>query len=194
MNDVITYWNRGAEELYGWKKNEAIGNVIHELMETIFPVPLKEINETLLSSDRWEGELLHKKRDGTTVVAASRWSLQRDEQGSPVAILETNNDITERQRARRSSAAQRNLSVRSAKTDARGSWGYDPAIRKTTYWSEEMFRIYGLVPQHPIPETEGSLRLVHPEIPTVLAKLWKGPFATKLISRQITGWCFRTER
>jgi C4-dicarboxylate-specific signal transduction histidine kinase len=68
-------------------------------MQTIFPAPLEEINTGLLSTGRWEGELIHTKRDGTQVVVASRWSLQRDEQGNPMAILETNNDITERKRA-----------------------------------------------------------------------------------------------
>ena len=99
MNDVITYWNRGAEELYGWKTEEAIGKVTHQLTRTIFPEPLEEINKRLLNTGRWEGELIHTKRDGAQVVVASRWSLQRDEQGNPIAILETNNDITERRRA-----------------------------------------------------------------------------------------------
>jgi PAS domain S-box-containing protein len=99
MNDVITYWNRGAAELYGWTREEAVGQVSHDLMRTVFPAPLEEINEQLLRTGRWEGELVHTKRDGAQVVVASRWSLQRDAQGEPVAILETNNDITERRRA-----------------------------------------------------------------------------------------------
>jgi PAS domain S-box-containing protein len=99
LSDVITYWNRGAEELYGWEKEEAVGQVSHRLTQTIFPAPLEEINEELLGTGRWEGELTHTKRDGTQVVVASRWSLQRDERANPVAILETNNDITERRRA-----------------------------------------------------------------------------------------------
>ena len=99
MNDVISYWNRGAEELYGWTREEAIGQVTHKLMQTIFPVPLAEINTELRRTGRWEGELVHMKRDGTQVVVASRWSLQVDELGNPAAILETNNDITERRQA-----------------------------------------------------------------------------------------------
>jgi PAS domain S-box-containing protein len=99
MNDVITYWNRGAEELYGWTNQEAVGQVSHQLMRTIFPEPLDEINTNLLRTGRWEGELIHTTRDGTRVVAASRWSLQRDEGGNPTAILETNNNITERKQA-----------------------------------------------------------------------------------------------
>jgi PAS domain S-box-containing protein len=99
MHDLITYWNRGAEELYGWTSQEAIGQVSHQLMQTTFPAPLDDINVELFRTGRWEGELTHTIRDGKQVVVASRWSLQRDEQGNPAAILETNNNITDRKRA-----------------------------------------------------------------------------------------------
>ena len=70
-----------------------------EVTKTVFPAPLGDINRTLLATGRWEGQLVHSRRDGTQVVVASRWASQRDAQGHPVAILETNNDITEQQRA-----------------------------------------------------------------------------------------------
>ncbi len=98
-NDVITYWNRGAEELYGWTKAEAIGAVSHTLMRTVFPAPLDQIMAELTRTGRWEGELVHTRRDGTSVVVASRWSLRRAAPGHSPAILETNNDMTERKRA-----------------------------------------------------------------------------------------------
>ncbi|MDB5561106.1 MAG: domain S-box, partial [Hyphomicrobiales bacterium] len=101
MHDVITYWNQGAEQLYGWTGGEAIGKVSHELTRTIFPAPVERINAELLRTGRWEGELVHSKRDGTQVVVASRWALQREERGNPIAILETNNDVTERKAAER---------------------------------------------------------------------------------------------
>jgi PAS domain S-box-containing protein len=98
MSDVITYWNRGAQELYGWTAEQATGKHAHQLLQTAFPAPIEEIRAELLRTDRWEGELEKTKGDGIRVVVASRWSLRRNEQGRPVAILETNNDITERKR------------------------------------------------------------------------------------------------
>jgi two-component system sensor kinase FixL len=99
LHDVITYWNRGAEELYGWRKREALGRVSHQLMQTIFPQPLEEIMAELRGTGHWEGELVHTRKDGTQVIVTSRWSVQRDAQGRLMAVLETNNDISERKRA-----------------------------------------------------------------------------------------------
>ncbi len=96
MDSVITYWNRGAQEFYGWTVEEAIGKSSHELLKTVFPVPMDELSGELLRTGRWEGELRHTKADGTKVVVASRWALQRDELEQPIAVLETNNDITVR--------------------------------------------------------------------------------------------------
>ena len=138
MDDVITYWNRGAEELYGWTREEALGKVSHQLTQTISPSPLAGIKAELLRTGRWEGELVHTKQDGTQVVVASRWSLQRDELGRPVAILETNNDITESKQAEE---AQLRLGAIVASSD-------DAIISKTlegviTSWNAGAQRIFG---------------------------------------------------
>jgi PAS domain S-box-containing protein len=99
MNRVIRYWNRGAEALYGWTAEQVVGRPGAEFLKTIFPMPFERIKEELVSADRWEGELVRTKSDGTQVSVAGRWSLQRDAHGMPVATLETNNDITDRKRA-----------------------------------------------------------------------------------------------
>jgi PAS domain S-box-containing protein len=98
MNFVITYWNRGAEEFYGWTQEQALGKQSDELLRTIFPKPIEEIRAELLETDQWEGELTRTKADGVQVIVASRWSLRRNRHNHPVAILETSNDITARKR------------------------------------------------------------------------------------------------
>jgi two-component system sensor kinase FixL len=98
MEGKILYWNRGAKELYGFKRAEALGAVAHTLLQTTFVTPIEQIMARLLREGRWEGELVNRKADGTPVVVTTRWSLQRDNAGQPALILETNNDISVRKR------------------------------------------------------------------------------------------------
>jgi PAS domain S-box-containing protein len=111
--DRITYWNHGAERLYGWKRDEAIGKTIRSLLNTTFPQPIRRIKSILAARGRWEGELVHTTRAGVTVIVESHMTLQRAPDGTPVATLEINNDITQqRQREeqlRASSRYARNL-------------------------------------------------------------------------------------
>ncbi len=98
-HDIITYWNRGAEELYGWPSSQMLGRKAAEVLKTHFPIPLAEIEAELQQRGRWEGELTQTTRDGAVLTVLSRWSLQRDQRALPVATMETNNDITSRKRA-----------------------------------------------------------------------------------------------
>jgi PAS domain S-box-containing protein len=119
MSEVITYWNRGAQELYGWTAEQAIGKRAPELLQSVYPAPIEEIRAELVRSGRWDGQLEKTRADGTRVVVASRWSLRRDEQGQPSAILETNNDITEReQREQEIRALNAALGKRTAELEA----------------------------------------------------------------------------
>ncbi|HXV79828.1 MAG TPA: PAS domain S-box protein [Candidatus Binatia bacterium] len=97
--DRITYWNHGAEELYGWSREEALGKVTHELLQTEFPEPLQQIMDKLHRDNRWSGDVLHRCRDGKRIYISTRWALDRDPAGRPVSILVSNTDITERKRA-----------------------------------------------------------------------------------------------
>ncbi|GAB2179485.1 PAS domain-containing sensor histidine kinase [Dongia sp. agr-C8] len=94
MKDTITYWNRGAEVVYGWPREEAIGRRATDLLQTRFPIAPEEIRAALLLEGAWEGELIHTAMSGKRVVAASRWALQRDKEGKPLGVLENNTDVT----------------------------------------------------------------------------------------------------
>src|SRR5919199_6687010 len=84
---AIVYWNRGAEELYGWPRTEALGRVSHDLLRTEFPCPLGDIEAALAEHGRWEGELRQTTRDGRRLQVVSRWAVQRDGDGQPIAYL-----------------------------------------------------------------------------------------------------------
>ncbi|AFZ24936.1 signal transduction histidine kinase [Cylindrospermum stagnale PCC 7417] len=96
LNMVITFWNKGGEQMYGWKKSEAVGQVSHILLQTQFPQPFAEIQAQLLNLGYWEGELIHTDKNGISITVFSRWVLQKDDLGRPIKILEINNDITSR--------------------------------------------------------------------------------------------------
>jgi PAS domain S-box-containing protein len=91
--DRITYWNHGARQLYGYTSEEALGRVSHELLRTKFPEALDRITGRFHRDRRWTGELIHKRKDGSQLVVASRWAL--DEHGNAYSVLETNSDITQ---------------------------------------------------------------------------------------------------
>ncbi len=97
-NRVLS-WNTGAEALYGWSAQEALGQVTHILFKTRFPTALATVQAQLEREGQWDGELIHTRPDGRTVIVESRQALIRDPDGRPSAILEINRDITERRRA-----------------------------------------------------------------------------------------------
>ncbi len=97
---IIT-WNQGAEGMYGYRRDEAIGQVMHVLLQTDFPHSLDSIEQLLEHDGRWSGELVHTRRDGTRMVAQTRWVLDRGGAGRSARVLETNTDITERKEAER---------------------------------------------------------------------------------------------
>jgi PAS domain S-box-containing protein len=113
MHNRVLYWNQGSQRLYGWSADEALGKKAYELLATQFPVPLAEVNRQLLDSGHWTGELTHTTRDGRTLTIESHWSLRRDKQGQPEAVLGINDDITQRKQAEADlRAAYENLEAR----------------------------------------------------------------------------------
>jgi PAS domain S-box-containing protein len=114
---TIVYWNRAAEELYGFSRDDAIGRASYDLLHTRFPQPLDEIEDTMVRTGQWDGELVQRTLDGREVIVESRWALQRNKRGDPIAFLEINRDITGRKQAeaelarRLEELAQRNKEI-----------------------------------------------------------------------------------
>jgi PAS domain S-box-containing protein len=93
----ITYWSRGAETLYGFKREEAIGRSSHELLQTSAGIPPREIEAHIARQGSWYGELIHTTRDGREITVESRHV--RVSYNGETYALETNRDITARKRA-----------------------------------------------------------------------------------------------
>lgn len=85
-------WNIGAENLYGWKRKQVVGQVTHALFKTEFPDSLNTINHKLITARRWEGELVHVKHDGSRVVVQSQWELRDSKNGEPHSVVEINRE------------------------------------------------------------------------------------------------------
>jgi PAS domain S-box-containing protein len=86
----ISFWNRGAEKMYGWTKEEATGRISHTLLQTQFPQPLDSIEAELIRRGLWEGKLVHARRDGMQIEVNSHWALHNEGQGAGEMVLEIN--------------------------------------------------------------------------------------------------------
>ena len=107
MDGRIIFWNRGAECCYGWRKEEALGQLSYQLLQTEYCEPLIRITTQIIRDGWWEGELTHTTRGGAKVTVATRWALRRGPDARPIAILEIDNDITQRKRAEQEMAEAR---------------------------------------------------------------------------------------
>ncbi|HXS97616.1 MAG TPA: PAS domain S-box protein [Candidatus Limnocylindrales bacterium] len=138
LDGTILLWNRGAETLYGWKRQEALGKVSHELLRTHFPYALETIMKDLLANGEWSGELRHTTSDGHLVTVSARWGLRRDSAGSPLGFLEINRDITAQVDAERERA--RLAAVVESSTEAIISKSLNGEIET---WNNGAVRLYG---------------------------------------------------
>jgi PAS domain S-box-containing protein len=145
MDDRIVLWNRGAEKLYGYTLEEALGRSSHGLLRTEFPEPLNIIQERLMRTGEWEGELVHRKRDGSRIVVASVWTLERHLNGQPWRILEANTDITARKRAEEAVKLAQARLLSALEGGRMGTWVWD--INKNTVdWDDAMGVLFGRSP------------------------------------------------
>lgn len=96
LDNSITYWNKGAARLYGWSAEEAIGQLTSQILYAQVPHQLLEVPQILFAEGEWQGELNQVNRAGQKIIVESRWTLVRDEDGTPKSILIVSTDITEK--------------------------------------------------------------------------------------------------
>ncbi len=96
MDGKITYWNRGAERLYGWSAAEVTGRDSYEVLKGDFAGPYEQVWEQYLREGYWEGEIPVRTRLGEPITVLSQWTLLRDATGKPIAGMGISTDVTEK--------------------------------------------------------------------------------------------------
>jgi diguanylate cyclase (GGDEF)-like protein/PAS domain S-box-containing protein len=98
LDHRIRFWNKGAERLYGWTAKEVIGSAIEDIL-CDDPTPLHEATRIVMEHGEWSGEIVERRKDGSTVAIEANWTLVRDDAGQPQSILAIKTDITQRKAA-----------------------------------------------------------------------------------------------
>ncbi len=96
LKQNILFWNKGAERIYGWSAEEAVSKNLVDLYQKEASPVFEEARAAVLEKGEWRGELQQVRRDGGEIIVESRWTLVRDEKGTPVSILVINTDVTQK--------------------------------------------------------------------------------------------------
>ncbi|MBB4238013.1 hybrid sensor histidine kinase/response regulator [Rhizobium esperanzae] len=98
FDGTVTHWSIGCENMYGWAREEAVGEKVHELLATTFPEPADNIRDQLKSRGFWQGEIIHRHKGGHDIHVASRCVLVNLPDGD-FAVIQTNSDVSALRRA-----------------------------------------------------------------------------------------------
>ncbi len=140
----ILSWNKGAERLYGYNDEEAIGHVSHELLKTQFPIEFREFMKKLTKDKIWTGEITHTTNNGQKLIVESRQQLIQDPVGKKI-VIETNRDITERKEVEKNlfeSEERLRLAQNSGNV---GIWDWNTITNELNF-TPELEQLYGLSP------------------------------------------------
>jgi len=156
---VISGWNAGAMEIYGWSSAEAVGRRAEEILHAA-NLPA-DIQDLLATTERWDGELTQTAKDGRVRIVESRYVQVRNRSGAPIGVLNISRDATQRKRAEEmlaQVAEQRRLALDAAQL---GSWDYHVA-KDQVLWDERCRDIMGVPGLGPV-SFEKGMAMIHPE-------------------------------
>ena len=163
LNGIIFYWNRFAEELYGWSADEAIGREVRELLVTEnIREQVAEVWSRLESGQNWAGEFPVKRRDGTIVQVWVNDSPIYNDKGELIGILSITHDITERKIAERAVQESERRLLRAQQAARVGTWEWDIGSGRSV-WSEMIWELLGLEPGDGESSVERFTAFIHPD-------------------------------
>lgn len=138
--DRVLFWNRGAERLYGFTKEEAIGQNSHLLLASQYAQPLEAITKHLYATGGWEGEVYQRRKDGKVLCVATQWVVHYDEQKKIRGILQTDTDITARKEAEKAlrTSEEFNRGVLESSPDCINVLDLDGRVQ---YWSPAAYKL-----------------------------------------------------
>jgi PAS domain S-box-containing protein len=90
QDGTIRYWSKEAQLMYGWTPQEVLGACTHNLLKTRFPTSLTRIEKQTRKKSSWQGQLVHRRRDGSTITVDSHWNVQRNPQNKSITVIEFN--------------------------------------------------------------------------------------------------------
>lgn len=96
LEDRIVFWSQGAERLYGWTSDQAMGQAAHQLFGRDAHSTIEDILKIVIAQGFWQGELAQATKANQNITVESRWTLMRDAAGRPQSLLVVNTDITEK--------------------------------------------------------------------------------------------------
>ncbi len=163
MNFTILRWNKAAENVYGYTKEEAIGKNIDELLKSkILNIPQAEAFEMMLKNGSWQGEIISIRKDGQEILLDVSITLINDDAGKPIETLSIVRDITEKRRMEKALQENEERLKRAESVSHLGSWEMEFATGDC-FWSDEFFRNCGYEPQAFKPTAEIGFSIIHPD-------------------------------
>ncbi len=159
----IIYFNRHAEELYGWKAEEAIGNdVLAVTVPEIFQEQGREIMRSLSQGESWEGEFIARRKDGSTYWVHVKASPVYDDDGNLIGILGISNDVTGTKEAEMALYESEERRRKASKMANIGYWDWYMESGELK-WSDEVYEIFGQDPDKFFVTAGSFEKLIHPD-------------------------------